>query len=129
MQEHSSAAIEFTTGGNPTTYSAKIYPDGITVNASEYAEWLFLALGKNVEGYTELCNRKESLILRIDKLNKNWNEKRKSRLAFGKRCLVLLRICLDKTKEDRQMPVLLITFQPPPKAFLISSDSGSQRSA
>ena len=46
MQEHSSAAIEFTTGGNPTTYSAKIYPDGITVSASEYAEWLFLALGK-----------------------------------------------------------------------------------
>ncbi len=82
MQEHSSAAIEFTTGGNPTTYSAKIYPDGITVSASEYAEWLFLALGKNVEGYTELCNRKESLILRIDKLNKKLERKAKEPVGF-----------------------------------------------
>lgn len=82
MQEHSSAAIEFTTGGNPTTYSAKIYPDGITVSASEYAEWLFLALGKNVEGYTELCNRKESLILRIDKLNIKLERKAKEPVGF-----------------------------------------------
>ena len=82
MQEHSSAAIEFTTGGNPTTYSAKIYPDGITVSASEYAEWLSLALGKNVVGYTELCNRKESLILRIDKLNKKLERKAKEPVGF-----------------------------------------------
>ena len=60
----------------------KIYPDGITVSASEYAEWLFLALGKNVEGYTELCNRKESLILRIDKLNKKLERKAKEPVGF-----------------------------------------------
>ena len=82
MQERSSAAIEFTTGENPTTYSAKIYPDGITVSASEYVEWLFLTLGKNVEGYTELCNRKETLILRIDKLNKKLERKAKEPVGF-----------------------------------------------
>ena len=47
MQEHSSAAIEVTTGGNPTPYSAKIYPDGITVSAKMLKAILSYAIARN----------------------------------------------------------------------------------
>lgn len=82
MQENATTAIEFTDGGNPINYSAKIYPGGFTVSASDYAEWLFSTLEKNVAGYTELCNRKKALILRIDKLNKKLERKAKEPVSF-----------------------------------------------
>lgn len=82
MNENASTAIEFSSGGNPTMYSAKIYPESITVSMSEYEDYLFSALEKNVVEYNELCNRKKILILQIDKLNKKLAQKAKEPVGF-----------------------------------------------
>lgn len=42
----------------------------------------FYGLKKNVNGYTELCSRKKSLILQIDKLNKKLERKAKEPEGF-----------------------------------------------
>ena len=81
IDSDSSTAIEFTSGGNPTTYSAKIYPGSITVSTSEYIEHLFSALEK-VDGYNQLCNQRTTLILQIDKLNKRLARKAKEPIGF-----------------------------------------------
>lgn len=82
MEDGASTAIEFTAGGNPTTYSAKIYPESITVSAGEYVEHLFSALERSVIGYNELCARKETLIFKIEKLNKKLAQKAKEPVGF-----------------------------------------------
>ena len=82
MDSDTSTALEFTSGGNPTAYSAKIYPGGIIVSGSEYAEHLLAALGKNVAGYNQLCNQRDTLILQIDKLNKKLQRKAKEPIGF-----------------------------------------------
>lgn len=82
FQDMSDAAIEFTSGGNPPTYSAKIYPESITVSVNEYVAHLFSALEKNVTGYNELCTRKETLISKIEKLNKKLTQKAKEPIGF-----------------------------------------------
>lgn len=82
MNESASTAIEFTTGGNPTTYSTRIYPESITVSISEYVDHLLSALENNVEGYNELCNRKKTLIVQIEKLNKKLAQKAKDPVGF-----------------------------------------------
>ena len=82
MDEGGSTAIEFTAGGNPTTYSAIIYPESITVGIREYTDYLFSAFEKNVVGYNKLYNRKKTLILEIDKLNKKLAQKAKEPVGF-----------------------------------------------
>lgn len=82
MDESSSTAIEFTAGGNPTTYSAKIYPKGIAISIDEYIGFLFSALENNVEEFNGLCNKKEMLILKIDRLNKRLAKKAKEPVGF-----------------------------------------------
>ena len=82
MSESTETAIEFTAGGNPTTYSAKIYPESIAVSMREYADYLFSAFEKNIMEYNELCNQKKLLILQIDKLNKKLARKAKEPVGF-----------------------------------------------
>ena len=84
MQKQGDAltAIEFTCDGNPAAYSVRIYPEGIKIGWREYVDYIFLWLEKNVNGYTELCSRKKSLILQIDKLNKKLERKAKEPVGF-----------------------------------------------
>lgn len=82
MQEDASTAIEFTAGGNPTTYSAKIYPGGMTISECEYAEHILSLLEKNVDGYTALCNQRKDLMFQVDKLNKKLARKAKEPVGF-----------------------------------------------
>lgn len=82
MADDPSTAIRFTAGGNPTAYSAEIYLAGIAVSISEYVEYLFSALEKNVMGYNELCVRKKTLMCKIDKLNKKLAKKAKEPVGF-----------------------------------------------
>ena len=81
MDSDSSTAIELTSGGNPATYSAKIYPGSIIVSTNDYIKHLFSALEK-VDGYNQLCNQKTTLILQIDKLNKRLARKAKEPVGF-----------------------------------------------
>lgn len=82
MVDNSLTAIEFTAGGNPTVYSAKIYLEGIAVSVGEYVEFLFSALEKNVMGYNDLCIRKKTLVCKIDKLNKKLAKRAKEPIGF-----------------------------------------------
>lgn len=82
FQGMADTAIEFTSGENPPTYSAKIYPESVTVSVNEYVGHLFSALEKNVMGYSELCVRKETLIFKIEKLNKKLSQKAKEPIGF-----------------------------------------------
>lgn len=82
MQANAATAIEFTDGGNPPNYSAKIYPDGTTISGQEYAEYILSLFEKNVNGYTALCNRRKDLMLQIDKLNKKLAQKAKEPVGF-----------------------------------------------
>ncbi len=81
-QDDALTAIEFTCDGNPADYSVRIYPEGIKIGWREYVDYIFLWLEKNVNGYTELCRRKKSLILQIDKLNKKLERKAKEPVGF-----------------------------------------------
>ena len=63
-------------------FIAKIYPEGIAVSISEYVEYLFSALEKNVMGYNELCIRKKTLMSKIDKLNKKLSKKAREPVGF-----------------------------------------------
>ena len=56
--------------------------EGIKIGWREYVDYIFLWLEKNVNGYTELCSRKKSLILQIDKLNKKLERKAKEPVGF-----------------------------------------------
>lgn len=82
MQEDGLTAMEFTSAGNPAAYSVKIYPEGIKIGWSDYVDFIFSWLEKNVDDYSELCIRKKSLILQIDKLNKKLEQKVKEPVGF-----------------------------------------------
>lgn len=82
MNASQTRAIEFTSGDNPITYSAKLYPDGIKISIDEYVEHLFLKFEKDVTGFNELCNQKEILITKINKLNKKLARKAKEPVSF-----------------------------------------------
>lgn len=98
IQANASTAIEFTDGGNPPNYSAKIYPEGTTISGLEYAEYILSLFEKNVNGYIALCNQRKDLLFQIDKLNKKLVQKPKSQLDFGKPSLVLSRICSARVR-------------------------------
>lgn len=82
IQANASTAIEFTDGGNPPNYSAKIYPEGTTISGLEYAEYILSLFEKNVNGYIALCNQRKDLLFQIDKLNKKLVQKAKEPVGF-----------------------------------------------
>ena len=82
MDANQTTAIEFTSGDNPITYSAKFYPGGIKINTDQYITNLFDKLEKDVPGYNDLCNQKNNLIAQINKLNKKLAKKAKEPVTF-----------------------------------------------
>ena len=82
MQESKDTAIEFMTGENPITYSAKFYPDGINIGVDEFVEHLYSLLETNVDGFKDLCTKRQTLIRKIEKLNKKLARKAKEPVGF-----------------------------------------------
>lgn len=82
MDASQTTALEFTSGDNPITYSAKLYPGGIKINIDQYVEHLFTKFEKEVPGFNELCNQKNHLITKIDKLRKRLARKAKEPVSF-----------------------------------------------
>lgn len=82
MQESGTTAIEFTTGENPITYSAKFYPDGVNVSVDEFVDHLFSLFESNIDGFSDLCAKKTTLIRKIEKLNKKLAQKAKEPVGF-----------------------------------------------
>ena len=82
MDASQTTAIEFTSGDNPITYSAKFYPGGIKINTDQYITNLFAKLEKDVPGYNDLCNQKNNLIAQINKLNKKLAKKAREPVTF-----------------------------------------------
>ena len=82
MQERKDVAIEFMTGENPITFSAKFYPDGINVDVDEFLEHLYSLLETNVDGFKDLCTKRQTLIRKIEKLNKKLTRKAKEPVGF-----------------------------------------------
>lgn len=82
MQERKDVAIEFMTGENPITFSAKFYPDGINIDVDEFLEHLYSLLETNVDGFKDLCTKRQTLIRKIEKLNKKLVRKAKEPVGF-----------------------------------------------
>lgn len=70
LDKDSSCALDFTSGGNPAKYSAKIYPMSLIVSVDEYTERLIASFESNISNYNELCSNKQKLITQIDSLNR-----------------------------------------------------------
>lgn len=82
MDTSQTTALEFTSGDNPITYSAKFYPGGIKINTDQYINDLLAKFEKDVPGYNDLCNQKNNLIAKINKLNKKLAKKAKEPVTF-----------------------------------------------
>lgn len=74
-------SIDFTSGDNPTSYSVKIYPGGITLDPNTYVAQLFSKLEKIPE-FNKLCQQKIDLIAKAEKLCKKLSKKAKEPIGF-----------------------------------------------
>jgi hypothetical protein len=82
IDKDSSCALELSSGGNPPSYSAKIYPKGLAVSVDEFAERIIAAFDTNVSEYNALCSKKEKLIAQIDSLNKKIEQRTREPVSF-----------------------------------------------
>lgn len=81
MNGQSPSAIEFSFG-NPIECSFKLYPESLTVSIDKYINRIIENFNSSINEYTDLCNQKQMLIERIDKLNKTIERRVREPISF-----------------------------------------------
>ncbi len=74
-------AVEFTSGDNPISYSAKLYPLGINLDVDTYLNLIFSEFEKIPE-FNELYQRKEELVKKANKICDKLAKKAKEPTSF-----------------------------------------------
>ena len=75
-------ALDFSSRGNPPSYSFCLYPDSLVVPTEEFKDTLIKGFQKHVKGYTESDRIKSQLLRRIDKLERKLRRRAKEPVSF-----------------------------------------------